>query len=91
VADLSDGRCDKPVVMSAIHRGDDQLHYSDHSHRWIAPPDVEQAIWEAAMRAHMAQHRATMGGPFDIDKVIEAPKARQPQPRELQPRLRRAA
>ncbi|BCB77183.1 hypothetical protein GCM10022251_57280 [Phytohabitans flavus] len=68
--------------MSAIHRGDEHLHYSDHSHRWIAPPDVDQAIWEAGMQAHMAQHRATMGGPFNIDELVEVPKTRTPARRD---------
>lgn len=101
MADLSDGGCDKPVGMSVMHRGDEHLHYSDHSHRWIAPPDVEQAIWEAGLRAHMAQHRATMGGPFNIDELIEVPRARttsqqhqrtpQQRPRVPQQQRRRAA
>ncbi|MGN9911166.1 hypothetical protein ACTMTJ_26785 [Phytohabitans sp. LJ34] len=85
--------------MSVMHRGDEHLHYSDHSHRWIAPPDIDQAIWEAGMRAHMAQHRATMGGPFNIDELIEVPKARVPGrrdqvvelPKRGVPRQRRAA
>ncbi len=46
-----------------MHHGDEQLHYSDHSRQWIAPADVEPAIWEAGLGAHMAQHRATMGDP----------------------------
>jgi hypothetical protein len=85
--------------MSVMHRGDEHLHYSDHSHRWIAPPDIDQAIWEAGMRAHMAQHRATMGGPFNINELIEVPKARVPGrqdkvvalPKPPVPRQRRAA
>jgi len=85
--------------MSVMHRGDEHLHYSDHSHRWIAPPDIEQAIWEAGLRAHMAQHRTTMGGPFNIDELIEVPKARVPGrrdqvvelPKPRVPRQRRAA
>ncbi|GAA4471899.1 hypothetical protein GCM10023170_090970 [Phytohabitans houttuyneae] len=89
MADLSDGPCDKPVSMSVMHRGDEHLHYSDHSHRWIAPPDVEQAIWEAGLRAHMAQHRATMGGPFNIDELIEVPRARVPQQHRPVPQQQR--
>lgn len=42
--------------MSRLHRGDEGFHYSDHSHRWVAPPDVNQEIWEAGLRAHLAQH-----------------------------------
>jgi hypothetical protein len=72
-----------------MHRGDERLHYSDNSHRWIAPPDVEQAIWEAGLRAHMAQHRATMGGPFNIDELIEVPRARVPQQQRSIPEQQR--
>ncbi|BCB82663.1 hypothetical protein Pflav_090730 [Phytohabitans flavus] len=61
-----------------MHRGDEDLHYSDNSHRWIAPPEIEQAIWEAGLRAHMQQHRTTMGGPFNINELIEVPRARIP-------------
>lgn len=53
--------------MSMLRRGDEALHYSDHSHRWIAPPDVDQAEWEADLRTHLSQHRTTMGGPSHLD------------------------
>lgn len=49
--------------MSVLHRGDEDLHYSDNSHRWIAPPGIDQNAWEAGMRAHLALHLTTMGGP----------------------------
>jgi len=49
--------------MSVLYDGDDQLHYMDNSHRWIAPPDVFQDVWEAKVRAHIEEHLATMGGP----------------------------
>lgn len=65
-----------------MHRGDEDLHYSDNSHRWIAPPEIEQSIWEAGLRAHMQQHRTTMGGPFNIDELIEVPRARIPRQRQ---------
>jgi hypothetical protein len=54
--------------MSMLHWGDDDMHYSDSSHRWIAPDDVEQSLWEAGLRAHLAQHLATMGGPVRHDE-----------------------
>lgn len=60
--------------MSMLRRGDDALHYSDHSHRWIAPPDVDQAEWEADLRTHMSQHRTTMGGPSHLDGPICLPR-----------------
>ncbi|GAA4462425.1 hypothetical protein [Phytohabitans houttuyneae] len=65
-----------------MHRGDEDLHYSDNSHRWIAPPEVDQATWEAGLRAHMQQHRSTMGGRFNIDELLEVPPARIPRQRE---------
>jgi len=49
--------------MSSFKRGDDEFHYSDHSHRWIAPPDVDQDVWEAELAAHLETHRATLGRP----------------------------
>ena len=50
--------------MSSLQRGDDEFHYSDHSHRWIAPPDVEQDVWEAELAAHLETHRASLGRPL---------------------------
>jgi hypothetical protein len=49
--------------MSHLHSGDDDMHYCDNSHRWIAPPEVEQHVWSAQVRAHMQEHLVTMGGP----------------------------
>jgi hypothetical protein len=54
--------------MSVLHWGDDDMHYSDSSHRWIAPENVEQKLWEAGLRAHLAQHLATMGAPVRHDE-----------------------
>ncbi len=54
--------------MSVLHWGDEGMHYSDSSHRWIAPVEVEQSLWEAGLRAHLAQHLATMGGPVRHDE-----------------------
>lgn len=45
-----------------VRPGDDRLHYSDGSHRWIAPDGVQQEAWDAGMRAHLFLHLATMGG-----------------------------
>lgn len=81
MADFSGGWRDEAAWVSVMHRGDEDLHYSDNSHRWIAPPDMEQAVWEAGLRAHMQQHRSTMGGPFNIDELIEVPRARIPRQR----------
>jgi hypothetical protein len=65
-----------------MRRGDEDLHYSDNSHRWIAPPEIEQNIWEAGVRAHLAQHRTTMGGPFNIEELVECPPPRIPRQRQ---------
>jgi hypothetical protein len=48
--------------MSVLYDGDDEFHYSDNSHRWIAPPGVYQDVWEAKVRSHLEEHLATMGG-----------------------------
>jgi hypothetical protein len=47
--------------MSVLREGDEQLHYSDNSHRWIAPPNIKQSAWDAGMRTHVEMHRAAMG------------------------------
>jgi len=66
-----------------MRHGDEDLHYSDSSHRWIAPADVDQEVWEAVMRAHLAQHLSTMGGPAVPD---DRQQCRQPHiPRQRKP------
>lgn len=49
--------------MSHLSRGDEKLHYSDNSHRWIAPLGVTQEVWEEKLRAHLNGHRLERGGP----------------------------
>jgi hypothetical protein len=58
--------CGKETTMGTVRAGDDGLHYSDNSHRWIAPPDIEQDAWETKLRAHLDQHLITMGGPAGL-------------------------
>ncbi len=58
--------------MSRLGVGDDDMHYSDNSHRWIAPRGTDQASWSAQVRAHMRQHLETMGGGAASAKVDEA-------------------
>ena len=48
--------------MGILTSGDEDLHYSDSSHRWIAPPETSQQLWEAGLRAHIARHLSNMGG-----------------------------
>jgi hypothetical protein len=54
--------------VSVLRPGDEELHYSDSSHRWIAPPTMEQSLWDAGLRAHLALHLSTMGGPAERDR-----------------------
>lgn len=49
--------------MSSLNGRDDDLHHCDNSHRWLAPVGVNQDAWTKTVRAHVEQHRATMGGP----------------------------
>jgi hypothetical protein len=55
--------------MSHLHPGDDGMHYCDTSHRWIAPPEIDQHVWAAQVRAHMQEHLATMGGPAPVTET----------------------
>jgi hypothetical protein len=66
--------------VSTLQRGDDDLHYSDNSHRWIAPPDVEQGFWEAVLLAHLDRHRTTMGGSALNERPGPSRPARTPNP-----------
>ena len=64
--------------MSVIQPSDRNLHYSDSSHRWIAPYDVDQATWEAGMRAHLERHLSTMGGHVIADLSRETRSSARP-------------
>ncbi len=57
--------------MTWHHEHDRRLHYSDHSHRWIAPPDVTQETWSAILHAHMQAHLQSMGGPEAKERDAE--------------------
>jgi hypothetical protein len=72
--------------MSVLRAGDQRLHYSDNSHRWIAPRNVDQNAWDAGMRAHLDLHLATMGGPLvSADEPRQCPPPRIPRPRMAAP------
>ena len=82
--------------MSVLRPGDDRLHYSDSSHRWIAPGNVDQKTWDAGVRAHLQQHLATMGGPVEAEPsrtawpVLPVPRTRTTSPKKtLPPRVAR--
>jgi hypothetical protein len=64
--------------MSQLRPGDQRLHYSDNSHRWIAPCDVDQDAWNAGMQTHLALHLTTMGGPVDASAEPRARERRRP-------------
>jgi hypothetical protein len=64
-----------------MRRTDNDLHYSDNSHRWIAPPEIDQRAWNASLRAHLRMHLMTMGGPPPIDDVVECTPPRIPRQR----------
>jgi hypothetical protein len=69
-------------TMSIMRRGDEDLHYCDQSHRWVAPPHIDQSAWDAGMRAHLAEHRVTMGGPVEVDVLRECRTPRVPRQRQ---------
>jgi hypothetical protein len=78
--------------MSTLRTGDDTLHYSDNSHRWIAPPDMQQDLWEMKLRAHMDRHLMTMGRPVSLDYFRDywTPHPPPARPRAGKTRPRRA-
>lgn len=55
-------------TMGKLNPGDENLHHCDNSHRWTAPPDVEQDLWVSVVRDHLEEHRRTMGGPVRTDE-----------------------
>lgn len=49
------------VRVSSLGPRDDDLHYEDNSHRWIAPPGIRQEAWETLIATHLEQHRRQLG------------------------------
>ncbi|ASW56359.1 hypothetical protein [Plantactinospora sp. KBS50] len=48
--------------MSTLGPGDEQLHYSDGSHRWTSPHGrKDQKLWEERVREHQHRHRERLG------------------------------
>lgn len=82
--------------MSHLRVGDERMHHSDHSHRWTAPPNVNQDDWVVAVRVHLEEHRATMGGSADVHAALARADADAvaivgyPLPRRRQFRVRKA-
>jgi hypothetical protein len=42
--------------MSVLKPGDESMHYSDGSHRWVAPAG-DTGQWRARVQAHVDAHR----------------------------------
>ena len=59
------------AVVSHLRPDDEDLHYCDGSHRWIASPEFDQHAWAAQVRAHMQEHLRSMGGPPEPAEVIK--------------------
>lgn len=51
--------------MGILRPGDEPMHYSDSSHRWISPdPDrFTEEEWRGKVQAHLDQHRASRESP----------------------------
>ena len=51
-------------VVSSLKPGDDEIHYSDGSHRWMCPDpdDAAQEKWRTRLDAHIEAHR-DLGNP----------------------------
>lgn len=60
--------------VSSLGSGDDDLHYSDGSHKWIAPRGRSQPVWEAIVLAHVEVHRALVGERPGRDYPADAPR-----------------
>ncbi|HEX8630370.1 MAG TPA: hypothetical protein VF755_19595 [Catenuloplanes sp.] len=45
--------------MSHLRVGDESLHYSDGSHRWVCrDPEQDPTAWTARIREHLLAHHA---------------------------------
>jgi len=42
--------------VSSLSHEDTDLHLAGVAHRWAAPRGVEKSVWEARVRAHIADH-----------------------------------
>ncbi len=47
--------------MSILRPGDDEIHYSDGSHRWIPAEGWTDDAWRARVKAHQDEHRRNLG------------------------------
>jgi hypothetical protein len=62
--------------MSHLVPGDQDLHYSDSSHRWGCPylyaTDEQQEAWHDRITAHVDAHQAAYDGPPTIRSKRDA-------------------
>jgi hypothetical protein len=48
--------------MGILRPGDEEIHYSDGSHRWVGPEPDQDDVWRARVLAHLDEHRRTLDG-----------------------------
>lgn len=78
--------------MSVLRPGDEDMHYCDGSHRWVAPPSWggDQVAWEERVREHQRQHqqqgsRAASPSRFSVDaRETNTPRIRPTSPTSRQ-------
>lgn len=52
------------VPVGIIRTFDEELHYSDGSHRWSSPYGADgDDAWRARVESHVEEHRRSMGAP----------------------------
>jgi hypothetical protein len=44
--------------VSVLNPGDEDIHYSDNSHRWISPDPARDKAWKERVQAHLDAHLA---------------------------------
>lgn len=60
--------------VSLLKPGDEWLHYSDGSHRWVSPdPDDSQPAWDARIRRHLRAHRASPDAGHNRSRPLPPP------------------
>jgi len=47
--------------MGLLKKGDEELHYSDHSHRWTSRDPDRDEEWRTRLEAHVEEHRQSPG------------------------------
>jgi hypothetical protein len=54
--------------MGVLRAGDEVLHYSDSSHRWLCPStdQGERDAWTTRVKAHCEEHARSRGPGADV-------------------------